>query len=91
MRHTTHKLSNDQKKKLYKKHKDLICMIHACGDMILRKQIKRLYHILHPDMDEITIEFDIAELICSGFLLQKQVQKPSRTQMLYFANVNIKM
>lgn len=85
MRHTTHKLSDEQKKKLYKKHKDLIYMIHTCGDMILRKQIKRLYHMLHPDIDEATIEFDIAELICSGFLLQKQIQKPSRTQMLYLS------
>ena len=66
MRHTTHKLNEEQKKELYKKHKDIIYMIHVCGDMMLRKQIKRLYHILHPDVDETSIEFDIAELICAN-------------------------
>lgn len=60
-------------------------MIHCLGDMALRKQIKKLYHILYPDVDEATIEFDIAELITSGFLLQKTIQKPSRTQVLYLS------
>ena len=85
MRHTTHKLSEEQKAALFKKHKDLITLIHNCGDMMLRKQIKVLYHMLHPEVDITTIEFDIAELILSGFLLQQQIQKPSRTQMLYLS------
>lgn len=85
MRHTTHKLSEEQKAALFKKHKDLISLIHNCGDMMLRKQIKVLYHMLHPDIDMATTEFDIAELILSGFLLQLQIQKPSRTQMLYLS------
>lgn len=85
MRHTTHKLTEEQKTALFTKHQDLITLIHNCGDMILRKQIKILYHMLHPDVDITTIEFDIAELILSGFLLQVQIQKPSRTEMLYLS------
>lgn len=85
MKYRTHTLTPEQKESLFNKHKDLIYIIHSCGDMMLRKQIKRLYHLLFPEVAETTIEFDIAELICAGFLLQKQIQKPSRTQMLYLS------
>lgn len=85
MRHTTHHLTEEQKRKLFEKHKDLITLIHILGDMALRKQIKTLFHMLHPDVDITTIEFDIAELILTGFLLQQQIQKPSKTQMLYLS------
>lgn len=85
MRHTTHKLTNEQKAMLFEKHKALISLIHLLGDMALRKQIKILYCMLHPDEDITTLEFNIAELILCGFLLQVQIQKSSRTQMLYLS------
>ena len=85
MKHTTHNLTNEQKEALFNKHKDLISLVHMLGDMALRKQIKTLYCMLHPDKDITTVEFDIAELIVTGFLLQVQIQKPSKTQMLYLS------
>lgn len=84
MKHTTHELSTEKKEELFNTHKDLITMIHTFGDMLLRKQIKRLYHLL-TGFPETTAEFAIAELINSGFLLQKQICKDSRTQMLYLS------
>ena len=85
MKHTTHKLTNEQKEALFDKHKDLISLVHTLGDMTLRKQLKVLYCMLHPDADVTDVEFAIAELIVSGFLLQIQIQKPSKTQMLYLS------
>ena len=85
MKHTTHKLTNEQKEALFNKHKDLISLVHTLGDMALRKQLKVLYCMLHPDADITDVEFAIAELIMSGFLLQVQIQKPSKTQMLYLS------
>lgn len=84
MKHTTHELSTEKKEELFDTHKGLITMIHTFGDMLLRKQIKRLYHLL-TGISETEIEFAIAELINSGFLLQKQICKDSRTQMLYLS------
>ena len=51
---------------------------------MLRRQIKNLYHLLTGD-EEMSIEFDISELITSGFLLQKTINKDTRTQMLYLS------
>ena len=85
MRYTTRKLNDKQKQELLSKHKGLIKMIHCFGDMMTRSQIKTLYHILNPNIDTTTIEFDIVELILSGFLLQQKIQKPSNTQMLYLS------
>lgn len=85
MKHTTHKLTNEQKEALFNKHKDLISLVHTLGDMALRKQLKVLYCMLHPDADITDVEFSIAELIVNGFLLQVQIQKPSKTQMLYLS------
>ena len=42
MKHTTHKLTNEQKEALFDKHKDLISLVHTLGDMVLRKQLKVL-------------------------------------------------
>ena len=85
MKHTTHKLTNEQKEALFDKHKDLISLVHTLGDMVLRKQLKVLFCMLNPDEDITDVEFAIAELIVSGFLLQVQIQKPSKTQMLYLS------
>lgn len=95
MKHTTHKLSTEQKENLFSQHKDLIYMIFCSGGYMLRKQIRQLFHLL-SGRNEKDIEFDIAELICTGFLLQKTINKDTRTQMLYlskypksqFLNVN---
>lgn len=85
MKHTTHKLTNEQKEALFDKHKDLISLVHTLGDMVLRKQLKVLFCMLNPDEDITDVEFSIAELIVNGFLLQVQIQKPSKTQMLYLS------
>ena len=85
MKHTTHKLTNEQKEVLFNKHKDLISLVHTLGDMALRKQLKVLYCMLHPDADITNVDFSISKLITSGFLLQLQIQKPSKTQMLYLS------
>ena len=85
MKHTTHKLTNEQKEALFNKHKDLIFLVHLLGDMALRKQLKVLYCMLHPDADITDVEFSIAELILNGFMLQMQIQKLSKTQMLYLS------
>ena len=84
MKHTTHKLTPAQKEKLFQQHKDLIYMIFCCNGYMLRKQIRMLFHLLtgKPEKD---IEFDIAELILTGFLLQKTINKDTRTQMLYLS------
>ena len=84
MRHTTHKLTPEQKESLFIKYKDLIYMIFCCNGYMLRKQIRKLFHIL-SDRSEKDIEFDIAELILTGFLLQKTINKDTRTQMLYLS------
>lgn len=84
MQHTTHKLTPEQKKALFIKHKALIHMIFCCGGYMLRRQMRKLYHLL-TGMDEKETEFRIAELICSGFLLQKTINKDTRTQMLYLS------
>lgn len=84
MRHTTHNLPLEQKEALFHKHKELIFMIYSFGGYMLRKQIRRLFHLL-TNKSEADIEFDIAELICSGFLLQKSINKDTRTQMLYLS------
>lgn len=84
MRHTTHKLTPEQKESLFTKYKDLIYMIHCCNGYMLRKQIRKLFHLL-TGRSEKDIEFDIAELILAGFLLQKTINKDSRTQMLYLS------
>lgn len=85
MKHTTHMLTNEQKEALFYKHKDLISLVHTLGDMTLRKQLKVLYCMLNPDVDITNVEFIIAELVTNGFLLQLQIQNPSRTQMLYLS------
>lgn len=85
MKHTTHKLTNEQKEALFNKHKDLISLVHTLGDMALRKQLKVLYCMLNPDVDITNVEFFIAELVTNGFLLQLRIQNPSRTQMLYLS------
>ena len=51
MKHTTHKLTNEQKEALFDKHKDLISLVHTLGDMVLRKQLKVLFCMLNPDED----------------------------------------
>lgn len=84
MRHTTHKLTPEQKDSLFIKYKDLIYMIFCCNGYMLRKQIRKLFHLL-SDRSEKDIEFDIAELILTGFLLQKTINKDTRTQMLYLS------
>ena len=84
MRHTTHKLTPEQKESLFIKYKDLIYMIFCCNGYMLRKQIRKLFHIL-SGRSEKDIEFDIAELILTGFLLQKTINKDTRTQMLYLS------
>lgn len=84
MRHTTHKLTPEQKDSLFIKYKDLIYMIFCCNGYMLRKQIRKLFHLL-SGRSEKDIEFDIAELILTGFLLQKSINKDTRTQMLYLS------
>lgn len=84
MKHTTHKLTPEQKEALFTKHKDLIHMIFCCGGYMLRRQIRRLYYLL-TGTDEKETEFMIAELITSGFLLQKIINKDTRTQILYLS------
>ncbi len=84
MKHTTHKLTTEQKEALFTKHKTLIHMIFCCGGYMLRKQIRKLYHLL-TGVEEKETEFMIAELITSGFLLQKTINKDTRTQMLYLS------
>ena len=95
MRHTTHKLTPEQKEKLFTEYQDLIYMIFCCGGYMLRRQIRILFHLL-TGRNEKDIEFDITELILTSFLLPKTINKDSRTQMLYlskypkshFLNVN---
>lgn len=84
MRHTTHRLTTEQKESLFTKYKDLIYMVFCCNGYMLRKQIRKLFHLLSgkPEKD---IEFDIAELILTGFLLQKTINQDTRTQMLYLS------
>lgn len=84
MRHTTHKLTPEQKDSLFIKYKDLIYMVFCCNGYMLRKQIRKLFHLL-SGRSEKDIEFDIAELILTGFLLQKSINKDTRTQMLYLS------
>lgn len=84
MRHTTHKLTPEQKESLFHQHKDLIYMIFCCNGYMLRQQVRKLFHLLSC-RNEKDIEFDIAELICTGFLLQKTINKDTRTQMLYLS------
>ena len=84
MKHTTHKLSKEQKENLLSVHKDLIYMILCCGGFMLRRQIKGLYCLLTGE-EEMSVEFDISELIFTGFLLQKTINKDTRTQMLYLS------
>ena len=84
--YSTSSLSIEQKQELYNKYQPLIEMIHHLGkDMMLRKQIKKLYHRLHPEVTETEIDFWIADLIHSKFLIQKQIQKGSKTNMLYLS------
>ena len=84
MKHTTHKLTNEQKTELFNTHKELIYMVFCCNGYMLRRQMRKLFHLL-SGKDEKDIEFDIAELILSGFLLQKAINKDTRTQMLYLS------
>lgn len=84
MKHTTHKLTPEQKEKLFTEYQDLIYMIFCCGGYMLRRQIKTLFHLL-SGKSETDIEFDVAELILTGFLLQKTINKDTRTQMLYLS------
>ena len=84
MKHTTHKLSLEQKESLFAKYQPLLYMIHSCGGYILRRQMRRLFHLL-TGRNEKEIEFDIAELILNSFLLQKTINKDTRTQMLYLS------
>ena len=95
MKHTTHKLTTEQKTELFNTHKELIYMVFCFNGYMLRRQMKKLFHLL-TGKDEMSIEFDISELILTGFLLQKTINKDTRTQMLYlskypksqFLNVN---
>ena len=84
MRHTTHRLTTEQKESLFTKYKDLIYMVFCCNGYMLRKQIRKLFHLLSgkPEKD---IEYDIAELILTGFLLQKTINRDTRTQILYLS------
>lgn len=84
MRHTTQKLTPEQKESLFHQHKDLIYMIFCCNGYMLRQQVRKLFRLL-SGRNEKDIEFDIAELICTGFLLQKTINKDTRTQMLYLS------
>ena len=84
--YSTSSLSIEQKQELYNKYQSLIKMIHLLGkDMMLRKQIKKLYHCLHPEVSEKEIDFWIADLIHHKFLIQKQIHKASKTNMLYLS------
>ena len=84
MIHTTHKLTPEQKENLFQQHKDLIYMIYCCNGYMLRRQIRKFFHLL-SGREEMDIEFDITELILTGFLLQKTINKDTRTQMLYLS------
>lgn len=84
MKHTTHKLTPEQKTDLFNTHKELIYMIFCCNGYMLRRQMRQLYHLLSGETD-MDIEFDISELILTGFLLQKTINKDTRTQMLYLS------
>lgn len=84
MNHTTHKLTPEQKETLFATYKDLIYMIFCFNGLMLRHQIKRLFHLL-SGRDEMKIEFDISELILTGFLLQKTINRDTRTKMLYLS------
>ena len=50
----------------------------------LRKQIKRLYHLIYG-VDEITIDFMIADLIRNGFLINRKITHSTRASMLYLS------
>lgn len=84
MRHTTNKLNPEQKENLFQQHKDLIYMIFCCNGYMLRRQIRKFFHLL-TGREEMDVEFDITELILTGFLLQKTINKDTRTQMLYLS------
>ena len=84
MKHTTHKLTAEQKAELFNTHRDLIYMVFCCNGYMLRRQIKKLFHLL-SGQSEMDIEFDISELILTGFLLQKTINQDTRTQMLYLS------
>lgn len=84
MKYTTHKLTPEQKYMEFENHKDLISMINTCHGYMLRKQMVKLFHLL-SGRDEKDIEFDIAELINTGFLFQKKICKDSRTEILYLS------
>lgn len=83
MKHTSHQLSAEQKENLFQTHYDLLFMIHSFGGYMLRKQMKTIYHLLFPQTSEMQTDFLIAELINSGFLLQKRINKGSKTEILY--------
>ena len=84
MKHTTHKLTPEQKEKLFTEYQDLIYMIFCCGGYMLRRQIRILFYLL-TGRNEKDTEFDTVELILTGFLLQKTINKDTRTQMLYLS------
>lgn len=84
MKHTTHGLTLEQKENLFQQHKELIYMVFCCNGYMLRKQMRKLFHLL-SGRDEKDIEFSIAELIVKGFLLQKTINKDTRTEMLYLS------
>lgn len=82
--HTTHQMSEEQKQALLQKYEPLITLIYFLNCMGLRKQIKRLYHLLYK-VDEITIDFMIADLIQNGFLINRKITNSTRCSMLYLS------
>ena len=84
MKHTTHTMTEEQKLQILATYNDLIALIFFLNSMALRKQIKRLYHKL-SGIDEMTIDFYIADLIQKGFLINLKVNGSSRTAMLYLS------
>lgn len=82
--HTTHALTEEQKQKILNQYEALITLIYFIGSMGLRKQIKRLYHLLYGT-DEITIDFMIADLIRNGFLINRKITHSTRASMLYLS------
>ncbi|SEW31704.1 hypothetical protein [[Clostridium] fimetarium] len=75
-------ITKQRKESVYMDHITIINMIFKLGNsMMTRSQIKQLFSLITNEK-QINIEFEIADLINSKFLLQKQIFG-TKTQLLY--------
>lgn len=81
---STRQLTKAQKQESFNQHQNLIILLFAFGNMMLRKQLKRFCQLLYGTSETET-DFAITELILNGFLIQKNISRSYKTQMLYIS------